>query len=106
MFFVAAQPEGNGPVVFEVTLPFLNFFVDKSMPATYGLRRTGALLALTVFFARDASLFQAWPTACPLRIITWCPPGGGTDVLSRMVAPPSLSNSVRMNTNNQLGHHS
>lgn len=58
-------------------------------------------LYFALLFLAGEAFAQAYPDR-PVRIIVGYPPGGGTD----LVAPSSLSDSVRMNTNNLLGLHS
>ncbi len=58
--------------------------------------RALATLALTALLGATASgpvLAQAWPAAKPIRLIVSYPPGGGADVMARLVAP-KLSESI------------
>lgn len=52
-------------------------------------RRTFGLGAAVIAAAAlpGRSVAQAWPSR-PIRVILPVPPGGGTDILARIVAPP------------------
>jgi tripartite-type tricarboxylate transporter receptor subunit TctC len=61
-------------------------------PLRASLLRALPLLALTVIFAAPSAIAQAWPNR-PVRMIVSYPPGGGADVVARILAP-KLSESL------------